>query len=114
MILLKELLTIRNGIPMATIERYCEAYPIVASLAPIRRHTGTENIVIIIIAITPIAAPVQKQNAEICLAISRFPSPSIRLIIEVPPIPNNIPTAMNIINAGVAMETAATISGSLV
>ena len=51
MILLKELLTIRNGIPMATIERYCEAYPIVASLAPIRRHTGTENIVIIIIAI---------------------------------------------------------------
>lgn len=46
---------------MATIERYCEAYPIVASLAPIRRHTGTENIVIIIIAITPIEAPVQNR-----------------------------------------------------
>ena len=60
-------------------------------------------------AMIPMVIPVQKQNADVCFAFSDFPSPSIREIREVPPIPNSIPTAIKNMNAGVATDTAATI-----
>ena len=60
-------------------------------------------------AVTPMLRPVQKQNAEAFLAFCVLPSPSMREISEVPPIPKSMPTAINSRKAGVATETAATI-----
>jgi|GEM_PF-3074156 len=70
MMLLNALLMIRNGIPMATIRRYWVAYSIVSGLAPIALQTGSAKITIKIIDMIPTASPVQKQNAEACLARS--------------------------------------------
>ena len=70
MMLLNALLMIRNGIPMATIRRYCVAYSTVSALAPIALQTGSAKITIKIMDIIPTASPVQKQNAEACFARS--------------------------------------------
>ena len=68
MMLLNALLMIRNGIPMATIRRYCVAYSTVSALAPIALQTGSAKITIRIMDIIPTARPVQKQKAEACFA----------------------------------------------
>ncbi len=100
---------IRNGMPKATIVKYCAAYSIVSSLAPIALHIGVLKIHITIIETTPTTKLVQKLKEEVRFASSFLPSPNILLIKLVEPIPNNMPTAINNKNAGVATETAATI-----
>ena len=109
MMLLKLLLTIRKGIPSATMFRYWEAYPMVPSLAPTARQMGLANTQMSTMAMMPMVSPVQKQNEEVCFAFCGLPSPSILEIREVPPMPNNSPTAIKSRNTGVAMDTAATI-----
>ena len=104
----------RKGIPRATILKYSDAYPIVSLLAPIPRHIDSANTITATIDTTPITSPVQKQKEDICFAISFFPSPSIRLMRDVPPMPNSIPIAMKSRNTGVETDTAATISGFFV
>ena len=60
-------------------------------------------------AMTPMASPVQKQKEDARFAFCGFPSPSMRDISDVPPMPNSMPTAIKSRKAGVAMDTAATM-----
>ncbi|MCD8075920.1 MAG: hypothetical protein LUF27_13005 [Lachnospiraceae bacterium] len=66
--LLKQLLVIWNGYPMARIPKYCAVYPMVSSLAPRILHIGWTKQSTITAKITPSPTLLQKQNAEICFA----------------------------------------------
>ncbi len=63
---------------------------------------------------TPTITQLHMQKADTLRAYSLRPSPIARDMIEVPPMPKTVPTAIKIKNTGVTIETAATCNASFV